>query len=128
MIHSTGKSEPGINGNRRVVSQPLSTMAGFSGQVPANLQCGFCKKPIQNQFYRTMNRFACGKCAGEVQTVIDRNSLAAGPFANAAIAGLAVALACGAVWAGIVHSTHFEIGIVASFIGVAVAKAILFAS
>ncbi len=101
---------------------------GFSGEVPADLACGFCKKSIQGEFYRALNRFTCPACAGQLQNVIDRNAFSPEPFAKAAGAGLAVGLACAAAWAAIVQITHFEVGIVASLIGYAVGKAVFTAS
>jgi hypothetical protein len=96
--------------------------------VPANLSCGFCKRPIEKEFYRTLNRFACANCAGQVQGVIDKNIATPGFVIRAAIAGSVVALGCAIAWGFLTYSTHFEFGIVASFIGVAVAKTVVAAA
>jgi hypothetical protein len=103
-------------------------MTGFQGEVPANLQCGFCRRPIQGAFYRALNRFACAECAGKVQGVIDRNVFAPDAFAMAAVAGFLTAVAGAAAWAAIVHATHLALGIVAALIGVFVGKAVVRAS
>jgi hypothetical protein len=100
----------------------------MGGGIPADLRCGFCKQPVQGVFYRTLNRFACTSCVSQVQDAINRNTMNPAAFLMAAIAGLAVGLGCAVAWAVIVHVTHFEIGIVASFIGVAVAKTTIAAS
>jgi hypothetical protein len=103
----------------------MTNIAGPGASVPGDMICGFCKKPVAGQFYRTMNRFACESCAQQAREVIDRNSVTPESFAKAVGVGLLVALGCGLAWAAIIHITNFEIGIVASFIGVAVAKAIV---
>jgi len=92
--------------------------------VPADLKCGFCQKPVQGEYYRTLNRFACTACAGQVQGVIDRNILPPPSFVRAATAGLLVSLTCAAAWAVIGHATHHEIGYVAWLSSIAVAKAV----
>lgn len=92
------------------------------------MKCGFCTKPIVGVYYRTLNRFACTSCADQVRSVIARNVFTADSFLRAAGAGLAVGLGCAVAWAVIVHVTNVEIGIVASFIGYAVGKAVVKAS
>jgi hypothetical protein len=106
----------------------VSPPPALPGDVPPNLKCGFCGQPVAGQFYRTINRFACGNCARQVENVIRRNEFAPGPFLLAAAAGLVMALVCGAVWAGVIFVSNVELGILASFIGVAVAKVALRAS
>jgi hypothetical protein len=110
------------------LTQTSAYSSGFKGEVPANLQCGFCKQPVQNAFYRTLNRFACQKCAMQIKGVIDKNVAHPAGLVQAGSAGLLAAIGCAAVWAAIVHITNYEIGIVASFIGVAVGKAVFIAS
>ncbi len=109
-------------------AQYASSSTAFSGEVPANLQCGFCKAPIQGAFYRTFNRFACENCVKQISGVIEKNVAVPGPLLKASAAGLVVAAVCAAAWAAIVQITHYQIGIVASFIGVAVGKAVFIAS
>jgi hypothetical protein len=110
------------------LTQSAAYSSGFKGEVPAGLQCGFCKQPVENAFYRTLNRFACQRCAMQVKGVIDRNVAHPVGLLRASGAGLLAAALCAAVWAAIVHITNYEIGIVASFIGVAVGKAVFNAS
>ena len=110
------------------MTQSAAYSSGFKGEVPANLQCGFCRQPVENAFYRTLNRFACQKCAMQVKGVLDRNVAHPVGLLRGGLAGLAVAVVCAAVWAAIVHSSGYEIGIVASFIGVGVGKAVFAAS
>lgn len=110
------------------MSQSASNMEKFAGEVPADLRCGFCKSPLQGSFYRTLNRFACAKCAGQVNAALEKNVAAPGALLKAAAGGAIVAALCAAAWAAIVQITHMEIGIVASFIGVGVAKAVYHAS
>jgi hypothetical protein len=108
--------------------EPVLPTRAFAGDVPANLTCGFCKRPVQQQFYRTLNRFACGNCAAQVNAVIAKNSVTPASFLAGAGAGLLAALAGGAAWAAVVHVTNFNIGIIAAFIGVGVGKTVHFAS
>ncbi len=110
------------------MSQTVSSLGEFGGAVPADLKCGFCKKPIQGEFYRTLNRFACAKCAAEVQGVIDRNILTPQHFVLAAVAGLLVGLGCAVGWGVITHETQREFGIVAWLIGFAVGRTVHVAS
>jgi hypothetical protein len=83
---------------------------------------------VQQQFYRTLNRFACSNCAAQVNTVIAKNSVTPESFLVGAGAGLVAAIAGGAVWAAVVHISNWNIGILAAFIGVGVGKAVHFAS
>ena len=107
------------------MSQTVSTAAGTGGDVPADLKCGFCKKPIQGEFYRALTRFACTTCAAQAKAALDKNVMTTELLVRAGGAGLLVGLGCAVVWAVIVHVSQFEIGIVASLIGFAVAKAML---
>jgi hypothetical protein len=99
-------------------------VAAFAGQVPADLKCGFCRNPVQGVFYRTLSRFACAKCAGQVSGVVARNTITTDALLMAAAAGLATAIVCAIAWAVITDATHYELGIVASLIGYAVGKAV----
>ncbi|MBV8782475.1 MAG: hypothetical protein JO353_13850 [Phycisphaerae bacterium] len=100
----------------------------FPGELPAGLRCGFCNRPIEGQFFRTFKRFACVHCAAQAQDLIRRNAFDPAAFALGAAAGLLVAVVSAIAWAGIVAATQWEIGIVASFIGVLVGKAVYIAS
>ena len=106
------------------MTQSVQTQRAFAGDVPANLRCGFCGQPVQGQFYRAANRFTCENCAAQIQRAIGQNSVGPGTFLAAGVAGLATALAGGAVWAVTVHVTHWNIGYLAFFIGYAVGKVI----
>jgi len=108
--------------------EPVIPTRAFAGDVPANLTCGFCKRPVQKQFYRTLNRFACTNCAAQVNTVIAKNSVTPESFLAGAGAGILAAIAGGAAWAAVVVITHWNIGILAAFIGVGVGKSVHFAS
>lgn len=110
------------------MTQAISQPPGFAGEVPPNLKCGFCRAPVQAQFYRALNRFACGACAAKMQAMIARNALTPEMLFRAAGLGILTAAACAVAWAATVHATHLELGIVASLIGVAVGKAVYFAS
>jgi hypothetical protein len=110
------------------LTQSAAYSSGFRGEVPANLQCGFCKQPVQTAFYRTLNRFACQKCAMQVKGVIDKNVAHPVGLLRGGLAGLLVAVVCAVVWAAIVHTSGYAIGIVASFIGVGVGKAVFLGS
>jgi len=79
---------------------------------------------VQGQFYRAANRFTCDNCAAQIQRAVGQNSVAPGTFLAAGVAGLATALAGGAVWAVTVHVTHWNIGYLAFFIGYGVGKVI----
>jgi hypothetical protein len=111
-----------------IMSQLTTGAAGMAGTPSANMACGFCQKPVIGVFYRVMGRFACTNCAGQVQAAIDHQSFNPTSFAKAAGAGLAAGIGGAVAWAAIVQLTHFEIGIVASFIGVGVGKAVAYAS
>lgn len=106
------------------MAQINSAARPSTGAVPENQQCGFCKNPIQKEFYRTLNRFACAGCAAQIRGVVERNVYDAVDFLKASAAGLLVSLACALAWAGITLATHLEIGIIASLIGVAVGKVV----
>jgi hypothetical protein len=108
--------------------ESVQRRTAFTGDVPANLRCGFCGQPVQGQFYRAINRFACDSCAAKIGQAIGRNATAPGPLLAAAGAGLVAALAGGAVWAVTVHITNWNIGYLAFFIGYGVGKAVHFAS
>jgi hypothetical protein len=109
------------------MTQPAAETA-FAGQVPPNLTCGFCRRPVQDVFYRAASRFACGSCAARVQAIGDRNVITRQALLMGAVAGTATAAVGAAAWAIITDSTHMELGIVASLIGFAVAKAIFTAA
>ena len=104
------------------------TPTAFPGELPAGLRCGFCQKPIDGVFYRTLKRFACAQCAAEAEEIARRNEFDAKSFAIAASAGLGAALLFAAAWAAIVHITHWQIGIIAIFMGTGIAKAVRAAS
>jgi hypothetical protein len=110
------------------MTQTVPPTTAFPGGVPANLVCGFCGRPMQGQFYRTLDRFACDACIAQVNAVIERNSAPPGAFLAAAGAGIVTALAGGAVWATVVYLTHWNIGILAAFIGVGVGRVVHFVS
>jgi hypothetical protein len=109
------------------MTQPAVETA-FVGQVPANLACGFCRRPIQTVFYRAASRFACSTCANKVQAIVDRNVITPNALLTGAVAGAATAAICAAAWAIITESTHFKLGIIAALIGFAVGKAVYFGS
>jgi hypothetical protein len=63
-----------------------------------------------------------------VQGVVERNVVTPGFFIRGAVGGLVVAMGCAVAWAALVRATKIEFGIVASFIGVAVGKAVVASS
>jgi hypothetical protein len=79
---------------------------------------------VQGQFYRAANRFTCDNCAAQIQRAVGQNSVGPAKVLAAGVAGLATALAGGAVWAVTVHVTHWNIGYLAFFIGYAVGKVV----
>jgi hypothetical protein len=110
------------------VSQNAIPAEAVGGGPPADLRCGFCKNPVTGVYYRTRNRFACGPCVEKARGMLARNVFTPESFIPAGVAGLVVGLGCAVAWAVIVHVTNFEIGIIASFIGYAVGRAVFAAS
>jgi hypothetical protein len=92
------------------------------------LNCGVCGKPVQQQFFRALDRFACTSCAAKLQAFIVHNRVGPDKFAIATVAGLAAAMAGGAGWAVISHATKMNIGYIAFLIGLLVARVMVFAS
>ncbi len=104
------------------------TPISFPGELPASLRCGFCGQLIDGIFFRTFKRFTCDRCAAEARLAEKRNQFEPISFARGAIAGVVVAAAGAVAWALVEYITHFQIGIVAAFIGVFVGKAVYAAS
>jgi hypothetical protein len=89
--------------------------------------CVLCGKPAGADAGLINGKTACAACRAAVLAELAAES-AGGKFPQAVGAGVAAAVACGALWAGIIVMTEREIGFAAVGVGWAVAHAIRLAS
>jgi len=90
--------------------------------------CVLCAKPVAAADAVLVNgKRTCKACRDAVLAELAAES-AGGQFSRALAAGLAAAVACGALWAGIIILTEREIGFAAVGVGWGVAHAIRLAS
>src|SRR5262249_50414870 len=93
------------------------------GATVAALNCGFCARPIGNEYYDGSGRTPCGTCHATIGTLM-QTPQGAGPLALAALFGLGAAIAGAIVYYAVVAITNFEVGIVAILIGYMVGWAV----
>ena len=95
---------------------------------PAPAACVLCGKPAAGAEAALVNgKTTCLPCRDAVLAELSAEA-AGGRFGRAVAAGLAAAVACGALWAGIIVLTEREIGFAAVGVGWAVAHAMRLAS
>ena len=96
--------------------------------LPPAAACVLCAKPVADADAVLVNgKRTCAACRDAVLAELAAES-AGGRFTRALGAGLAAAVACGALWAGIIILTEREIGFAAVGVGWAVAHAMRLAS
>jgi hypothetical protein len=96
-------------------------------ETPASPACVLCGKPAGAGGGLINGKLACADCRAAVLAELAQESRH-GRLARAVGAGIAAAVACGALWAAIIVLTEREIGFAAVGVGWAVAHAIRLAS
>ena len=85
--------------------------------------CGFCKKPIPNEYHQVNQMTACGACRQMVEASLARRPGMTG-FLKAFGAGIGAAATGALVWFLIANFAHMELGIIAIAVGFAVGCAV----
>jgi len=94
----------------------------------AHSECGYCRRPIEDQYFEFMGRACCPNCAREVLSHHEKQGFDPAVMLIAGFAGLGAALASGLVWAIIAKAANLELGILAVGIGWAVSATMRFVS
>jgi hypothetical protein len=100
--------------------------AELPGTVPQHVVCGSCNQDVRQAYYTIGRRIYCNHCRETRDQ--DHDGLGLGRFLRAAVAGLGVAVAGAAVWWAVRTFMKLEIGIISIFIGIGVAKAVMWGS
>ena len=88
-----------------------------------SVACGFCKKPIPNEYHQVNQMTACGACRQMVEASLARRPGMTG-FLKAFGAGIGAAATGALVWFLIANFAHMELGIIAIAVGFAVGCAV----
>jgi hypothetical protein len=91
---------------------------------PSSTVCGFCRRPIADQYFEFMGKICCPPCAQGVVKLGDLHQPDAMAMMRAAAFGIGAAIASGVVWAIVAAFGHMELGILAVGVGWSVAAAI----
>jgi hypothetical protein len=105
---------------------PATAPQANLGQAPA--ACGFCKRPIVDQYFEFMGRPCCPACAAGVEDLKRRHDFDGTAMLSAGLAGLGAALAGGLVWGLVAKFLKMELGILAVGVGWIVSGAMRSAS
>jgi hypothetical protein len=97
--------------------------AEFEQAQQAPLSCGFCKKPVFDQYWQISKRPACAQCRAGLERELADSASRRSLFRALQYGGLA-AIAGSVGWIVITKVTGYEIGIVAIAIGYLVGKAV----
>ncbi len=97
--------------------------AEFEDQASPALTCGYCRKPIHNQYWQISKRPACADCRTLVQQEL-LSSTSSARFFSALRLGALAAVAGSVGWIIVTKVTGYEVGIVAIGVGWLVGKAV----
>ena len=100
--------------------------AEFDAAAPPQVICSVCQMVVQQAYYVSGEQILCHICRETREQ--DLEGFGLGRFLRAAFAGLLVAIAGAAVWWAVRTWMNLEIGIISIFIGIGVAKAIMWGS
>ncbi|HEY1537057.1 MAG TPA: hypothetical protein VGF76_23715 [Polyangiaceae bacterium] len=97
--------------------------AEFESQATPGLACGFCRRPIDKQYWQINKRAACAECRTQVQREVD-GSMSRAHFLGALQYGVLAAATGSAAWIVVSKLTDSQLGIVAIGVGYLVGKAV----
>jgi hypothetical protein len=97
--------------------------AEFETQATPDLVCGFCRRPIDKQYWQINKRCACAECRTQVQREVD-GSMSRAHFLGALQYGVLAAAAGSVGWIVVSKLTDSQLGIVAIGVGYLVGKAV----
>jgi hypothetical protein len=97
--------------------------AEFHAAAPTAVTCGFCRRPIDDQYYQINTAVVCDGCRQAVETAFGRGPGLFG-FLKASVFGFLAAAAGAAIIYAVAAIAHISAGIISIFVGFLVGKAV----
>ena len=98
--------------------------ADYGGANPQGVVCAFCREAVTTEYYDINGTPVCDECEPAVREAWMGGTGASVRAVRAATAGLAAAVAGGAIYGGVAFYSGYEIGLIALVVGLMVGHAV----